>query len=343
MPSDQAAADTQPVRDGMLKARIRTELATRFIWPPPLMAATRPLRDLAAVMDTGKLLAVAATVHDNREIGFTIISKEYIQTGLNWVYAMRRLGLKNFLIVAGDQTTADILDELGVANVVANVDDQGFDASFVSHDGFSAKGLSMIALKFPVARVLLAHGYSVVFSDADAVWLNDPMPYVRDADVAFQRVVYHPAPIAPLWGFTACTGFVAFRHAPNTIAFLDQCIIEQQSFRCDQVSLNLAMLEAEPDWHCDHADWSLPAAGARHDRSSLEAAFGKCAQAPIWGRLRDGGVRVLALPHDKFWRHGWVTSALPEMVVCHPNSPKNDLEKMKIFSAAGLRFAPETV
>jgi hypothetical protein len=304
------------------------------------MPVTRPLQDLNAVMDLGKLADMAAAVNSGNDISFAIVSKEYIQTGLNWIYAMHKLGLNNFIIIAGDRFTSEMLDEQGIPNVLADIDESEFDASFLSPTGFSAKGLAVSAFKFPVAQFLVKSGYSVVLSDADAVWLYDPMSYLRSADVAFQRIVYHPPPIARLWGFAACGGFISFRSGIKTIAFLERCIEEHRLLLSDQVAMNLALLEGEPDWHCENADWMLPSGGVPHDRGSLEAAFAKYVKSPIQGELRQGGLQVLALPHDKFWRHGWVTSTLPDMVICHPNSPKDDLEKMKIFDAMGLRFNP---
>jgi hypothetical protein len=345
MPSDQAAnsgsaADPQSVSGGEATTRIRAELAGRFIWPSSLAPAARPLQDLSAVMDLGKLAAVAAGVNSGKELSFTIISKEYIKTGLNWIYAMQRLGLKNFLIIAGDTFTSEKLDERGIHNVLAEIDETEFDASFVSSTGFSAKGLAVSAFKFPVARFLVESGYSVVLSDADAVWLHDPMPYLRDSEVAFQRIAYHPPTIAMLWGFAACGGFISFRSGQKTTAFLERCIEEHRLLFCDQVAMNLVLLEGDPDWRCEYADWMLPVGAVQHDRGSLEAAFAKCVKSPIKGELRQGGLQVLALPHDKFWRHGWVTTSLRDMVICHPNSPKDDLEKMKLLDSMGLRFQP---
>jgi hypothetical protein len=348
MPSAQytnsgSAAYSQAVPNDELKARIRAELARGFTRPASLMPLTRPLQDLNAVMDLGKLEDVAAAVSNGKALGFTLVSKEYIQTGLNWAHAMRRLGLNNFFIVSGDNFTHEFLQERGFTSVLANIDETGFDVSFVSHDGFSTKGLAMIALKFPVARFLVKSGYSVILSDADAVWLRDPMPFMQDADIAFQRIDYHPAPIARLWGFAACTGFVFFRHGMKTMAFLDRCIEEHRSFHCDQVAMNVVLLQAEPDWHCDHDDWIPPGSAVHHDRASLRAAFVSIMKSPITGVLRHNGLQVLALPHDKFWRHHWVINSLADMVICHPNSPKDDAEKMKILDAMGLRFPPDEV
>jgi len=292
-------------------------------------------------MDLGELTAVAAkTANERKELNFTLISKEYICTGLNWVNAMRRLGLSNFLIIAGDQLTSDRLGERGVHFVRANIDETALDPKYVSHDGFSAKGLAMIALKFPITSALLKLGYSVTFSDSDAIWLRDPMTYLRDADISFQRVAHHPPPISSLWSFAACTGFVHFRHSAKNVAFLDQCITEHRAFRCDQVAMNVALLEANADWVCEANDWRPPGDGIQYDRETRLAVFADLMRFPIKGTLEDDGPRLLALPHDKFWRHLWAARVMPDMVICHPNSPKDDLEKMKIFDEMGIRIAP---
>jgi hypothetical protein len=292
-------------------------------------------------MDLDKLAEVAAAVHRQNELGFTIISKEYIQTGLNWIHAMHKIGLTNFLVIAGDIFTAEKLNERCIPHILAEIDESDFGSSFVSTTGFSAKGLAVSAFKFPVAHFLLVSGYNVVLSDADAIWMHDPMPYLRDTDLAFQRIVYHPPAIARLWGFAACGGFLSLRSGQQTISFIEDCLKGHQQLLSDQVAVNLALLEGQPDWQCEHTDWMLPVSGSQHDRASLEAAFDKFAKSPIRGKLRQGGLEVLALPHDKFWRHEFVTHSLQDTVIAHPNSPKDDVEKMKIFDAMGLRFQPD--
>ena len=251
---------------------------------------------------------------------------------------MRQLKLTNFFIVSGDKFTSERLDEIGVRSIRADIDESEFDPSFVTHDGFSAKGLAMIALKFPVTSFLLKCGYSVTFSDSDAIWLQDPMVYLRDADIAFQRVAHHPPLISSLWSFAACTGFVFFRHDAKTIAFLDQCISEHRSFRCDQVAMNLALLEGNSHWLCEPSGWTPPGGDIQYDKDQRLTTFANLVRFPIKGELRPSGLQALALPHDKFWRHFWVNSSLPDMVICHANSPKNDLEKMKTFDNLGINF-----
>ena len=321
-------------------ADIRDELLSHFAWPASQLPISRPLLDLGSVVDLARLADVAASVHNGKELAFTIISREYIQTGLNWIHAMNSIGFHAIMVLAGDKVSADLLDARGVPNVLMEIDESRFDSSFVSTTGFSAKGLAVSAFKFPVARFLVAAGYSVALSDADAIWLRDPMPSLRPADVAFQRIAYHPRPISRFWGFAACGGFNAFRANPKAVAFLDECILQNQIIFCDQIALNLALLVAEPEWRCAHPEWQPPATGAPHDQAAHEAAFAKYAGFPIISTLQPGGLRVMALPHDQFWRHEVVPIAMSDVLVCHPNSPKDDLEKMKILTAMGLRFDP---
>jgi Nucleotide-diphospho-sugar transferase len=345
MPSDKADDGTtsypRSVPSDEEKARIRAELAGSFSWASSVLPVTRPLHDLGAMTDLNKLAEVAAAANNRKELFFTLVSKEYINTGLNWVYAIRRLGLSNFLVIAGDKVTYEQFDQLGVHVIHVDIDESKFDESFVSHVGFTAKGLAMIALKFPVTNFLLQCGYNVTFSDSDAVWLRDPTAYLQGTDIAFQRVAHHPPQISSLWSFAACTGFVFFRHSKEAITFMGQCITEHRSFYSDQVAMNLALLEANPDWVCEHGSWMPPGGDIRYDKDQRLATFAKLMQFPIIGQLRQSRLKALALPHDKFWRHLWVTASVPDMVICHPNSPKDDLEKMKIFDTLGIRFPPQ--
>ncbi|HYZ23725.1 MAG TPA: putative nucleotide-diphospho-sugar transferase [Rhodopila sp.] len=319
---------------------VRTTLTSSYAWPPHMIAAAMPLYDLSAAMDLAALATTAARIHSGREIIFAIVSREYTRIGLNWVAAMRRLGLANFFIVACDEETAGRFSRRGVPNVLARIDEAGLDPSFVSTTGFSAKGLAVSTFKFPVAEFLVRAGYSVVMSDADAVWLRDAMPHLRGADVAFQRIVYHPPAITSLWGFAACGGFLSFRASAQVLVFIRNCIVEQRAIFCDQIAINMALVESGPDWRCVHPDWHVPPPGTLSDQARREALFARCAAAPITAELQDTGCRVLALPHDAFWRHSVVTPDPRTMIVGHPNSPKDDAEKIKLLESFNLRFVP---
>jgi hypothetical protein len=336
----RAAKDSRSVPSQETKARVRAELSGPFAWPSSLLDATRPLHDLSAVVDLTRLSLTAAAANNQGNVVFTLVSKEYIQTGLHWIDAMRRLGLSNFMVIAGDEFTAAKLSGHDVHCVLARIDETGFDPSFVTHDGFSAKGLSMIALKFPITKFLLEQGYNVIFSDSDAIWLGDPMAYVSGFDIAFQRVAHHPPALSSLWSFAVCSGFLWFRGTPDVIRFVEQCIAEQRSLRCDQVAMNVALLEQDPQWVCEQDGWSPLGGDRQYDKEQRLAEFARYMRFPIEGAITRSNARLLALPHDKFWRHMWVERSMAGMVICHPNSPKNDAGKIRIFEELGIYFGP---
>lgn len=323
-----------------LKNKARADLSALYSWPAHLLDLAVPLHDLESRLDLKQLSDVAAAVHQYREITFAIVSREYLCIGRNWVYAMRKIGLSNFFILAGDTDTAKAFDRMRVPNVLARIDESAFDPDFISSTGFTAKGLAVSAFKFPVTAFLVKSGYHVVMSDADAIWLKDATPHVRGADIAFQRIVYHPPELTSLWGFAACGGFISCRATDRGSAFIDHCIQEQRTIFCDQISINLALLAHNPVWQCDLPGWSIPSPHVLIDRPQREAFFAQTISRPIVGILARARGIVLALPHDKFWRHPWVSMDRSIMVVCHPNSPKDDRDKIDLLRSLNLEIDP---
>lgn len=322
------------------KNKARADLSALYSWPDDLLDLALPLHDLASRIDLKHLSEVAAKVHRYREITFAIVSREYLRIGRNWVYAMRKIGLSNFFILAGDTDTASVFGRMGVPNVLAEIDESAFDPNFISTTGFTTKGLAVSAFKFPVTEFLVKAGYHVVMSDADAIWLRDAHPHVRGADIAFQRIVYHPPELTSLWGLAACGGFISARATGKAAAFISHCIHQQKTIFCDQISINLALLAHDPTWQCDLPGWSIPSPEILTDQSQREAFFAQAISRPIVGILARSRGIVLALAHDKFWRHPWVAMDREAMVVCHPNSPKNDREKIDLLRGLGLEIDP---
>jgi hypothetical protein len=324
---------------GGLEARVRASSLAGFLWDADSECVTRPLYDLGAVVDTEVLAKTATQYAAERTIAVTFMSREYARVGLNWVEAMRRIGWNNYLVIAGDVQTRQALDALSVPCVGARVAVGVSDATYLplSPVGFTRKGLAITALKFPVVSTLLRQGLSVIMSDADAVWLGNPTTSIPgDVDVAFQRVVYFPKAIAGLWGFAACSGFAFFRSTPGTIGLLDACVNEHRGVQDDQVALNLALLAAGTRWV-----QNAPRFDAERGRTEADVIsdFRSAARRSIWGKTTEYDLDVMALPHHQFWRHNWLRADRSEMVVCHPNTPKDDGEKMKRFEDLGVRYA----
>lgn len=288
-------------------------------------------------MDVGHLIQMANSVHKDGIVIITFISHEYLGVGLNWICSIKRLGLTNIIVICGDSETTKILKDDGIQCVEARINSCKLNADYRSPVGFTNKGLAMTALKFPIASALVKEGFSVVLSDADAVWLQDPTHHL-EADIAFQRVAYFPDTIARLWGFVACSGFVFFRHSADIIGFLQDCIREQLLIQSDQLALNLALLQADTFWTNPPSSFTTYSPDQDQHTSELLANFQEVARFPIRGLIGQYKLEVLALPHNQFWRHSWVAATHSEMVLCHPNSPKNDSGKIEVFKKLGICF-----
>jgi hypothetical protein len=154
--------------------------------------------------------------------------------------------------------------------------------------------------------------------------MRDPQPFLsRDVDIAFQRVVYFPKPLAKMWGFTGCGGFVAYRASPRVSAFLDRVLAIQQEVSDDQIAFNIALLE-------DGVRWS-PVLDWTEDDEERKDVFAAHAMKPIHGRTEGLKLSLEALPADAFWRHEFVPLDLGSTVLLHPNSPKSLEGKLEVF------------
>ncbi len=330
--------------DRAAKDHIRAAASKDFRWTSDLESVRQTWNDLPSVIDPRELERQATRVQRDRTVCVTFISEQYLRVGMYWLGAMQRLGLGNLLVIAADEPTNAALTARGVACVRADLGEDQPDASFQSANGFTWKGLAMATLKLPVVRFLLARGCDVFLSDVDALWLQDPLPHCRGlADIAFQRACYFPASLVQAWGFTVCSGFVYWRSGPGTIAFLDSCLNESREVQDDQIALNLALVEADAVW--PHLELGTGASAWRPGASleDIRASFATMARRPLRGWTRRFGLDLLALPHHQFWRHSLVTGTLADMVVCHPNSPKDELGKIKIFNAMGIRAGGNAV
>ncbi|CAM9225444.1 unnamed protein product [Ectocarpus sp. 8 AP-2014] len=77
-------------------------------------------------------------------------------------------------------------------------------------------------LRVRVVSCLVEAGHDVIMSDADALWLADPMndfslPGVIDSSIVASRGK-KPKEVGKVWGATMCMGFILFRATANRTA-----------------------------------------------------------------------------------------------------------------------------
>lgn len=166
-----------------------------------------------------------------RMLALTVVSARFFDVFEIWLSQVRRHTSCFPLIVALDRQTADALrgrPDCGVIDASAWL---RFDERN-RLDRFSAKNLWV--LRVLMLRVLLAHGYTVVSLDVDAIVVGDLDAMLRSfsaADIVAQRDYSIPMDVARRFGFILCCGFMAFRPGPPVLAFLDRY--------CEQTALEL--------------------------------------------------------------------------------------------------------
>ncbi|KAI3767202.1 hypothetical protein L2E82_17290 [Cichorium intybus] len=95
-----------------------------------------------------------------------------------WFTSIKKLGMPNYLVVALDDQTVDFCKENGVPFYKRDPD-EGFDSIAKTGSNHAVSGL-----KFRILREFLQLGYSVLLSDVDIVYIQNPFEHIyRDSDV----------------------------------------------------------------------------------------------------------------------------------------------------------------
>jgi hypothetical protein len=262
-------------------------------------------------------------------IVYSVINSAYLRVALNWVAHLRDVGIQHFLVVSTDVESNEVLRDHGVESVLAMPsielarDRKSIESGFPSD--FS---IFVISLKFHIARELLDLGVGAWFSDVDAIWLSNPHLALDkvEGDVLFQ-VGSFPEDVRAIWGFTACTGFTLFRNSAATRRVLDEAcrVFATDGEYDDQITLNRVL--------CRH--YTIRWEGAPPARWQ-HCAIANGWTGPLHGSSGIAPLQLAALPHAYFQRHTVTARDLAHAVICHPNSPKNENDKIELLRSFGL-------
>ena len=265
---------------------------------------------------------------ENRRAGsfiISVLSREYLQLGILWARSARRAGIQRFAIAAVDSETAEVLESLKIPHfrMALSLGMTGI-GQYQNPGGFDSKGMAIIHSRLTLVKFLVDNQIDVIACDIDSLLMRDPQEFLpQEADIAFQRVVYFPKPLARIWGFTGCGGFVTYRSSPRVSTFLDHVLAIQQEVSSDQIAFNLALFENGVRWS--------PALDGAEDDEKRKNLFALHAAKRIHGMTDHLDLSVEALPADIFWRHEFVPLNLKSTVLLHPNSPKSSDGKLKVF------------
>lgn len=229
----------------------------------------------------------------------------------NWMAAMQRIGIRNYMVVALDRKLFCYLEARGVRTLYRPCE--------------PALGELWIH-RLNVISELLERGHDVIHSDADAVWLKNPLPYL-DAlphDMLFSQGTVWPPDVQEQWGFVLCCGFFMLRSNVRTRSFVRKLKARVRRDRDDQISCNRLLCETGTRWEEARQPYPLTFRGTGLI-CSPEVREGHC-----------GDLTLALLPHRLFQR---LFEEHEGVYVRHLLSEKSSEGVMQVLERHGCKFA----
>ncbi|HEX9885676.1 MAG TPA: putative nucleotide-diphospho-sugar transferase [Longimicrobiales bacterium] len=269
--------------------------------------------------------AVRAAEVDGRVI-LVFADEAYGSILANWLAAVDRLDLGGYLVVALDRPTERWLAQRGVPRLRPPAPRRpalGLPVGPVR----ARRARRLWSLRLDVIRQVLALGVDVVHSDADAVWLRDPMgdPLGASAeDLVISQGTTWPREVHGRWGFVVCCGLFQVRANDVARRLLAEVAEDLRETGDDQASLNRVLARRDVRWEAP-SPYRL-----EYDRTEIV-----CSREPLLGRA--GPLTVAVLPHHLFQR---IHRPAEAPYVKHLLAPKESRAKEEALKAAGCWFLP---
>lgn len=245
----------------------------------------------------------------------TFCNADYIPVAQNWLCSLGRINMaEHAIIVSLDDQTRD-----------------AFHPDLVLHRplNFQAEGLAALwSHRISVLREFLNAGEAVIHSDADAVWLRDPMHDIEacESPIVFSQGTYWPLDVHARRGLVVCCGFFYLRPVPYVFRFIEAVADRISADRDDQIAMNRVIDDWIEDWDIDDR-YVIPFRNT-HFVASREPirAYDSIAQTDY--------PNISILPHHAYPR--LLEEVSTETVVAHPLSGKTLKEKVDCLSRLGL-------
>lgn len=166
----------------------------------------------------------------------------YLPTTLNWFESLRRVGLaERALVFALTRRTRKALEKHGVPCRLlgqSSLPSCGDRAVKIHDSGWR----EIVMRKLQIVGQLLRDGQTVLFSDADVVFLRDPLGYLAEQAEPYElsiqqdRMSKSRPNVKPDWRL--CTGFFYVRPTAKTLRLFDLERNDIEDFANDQPLLN---------------------------------------------------------------------------------------------------------
>ena len=248
----------------------------------------------------------------------TFVNEQYIPIGRNWLVALNALGLNARLcLVALDTPTY-----------------KAFPSEITLLKPINQKSQAVLwKHRMKVIRELLTEYGSIVHSDADAVWLQDPLPMLTSCgtDMVFSQGVTYPPDVHAIHGIVLCCGFFYMVNTDAVSYFMDK--VEQRMIidMDDQIAINHVYNDAGISWQID-----CPYSISFRSKWLLRKKEFIVSRQIMRSSQERGMPLISILPHYLFPR--FCDQLSKDAMVVHPLSPKKRKDKIKCLSKLGLWY-----
>lgn len=264
-----------------------------------------PLSDSLGIPKNLSLLQTASLAADaTGNLIITFANSDYASVVDNWLIGLDKLGGLPVMLCALDAELAVRFRREGVP---------------VAHVPYGGSLNDLWAIRAKVIYDLVSAGFNVIHSDADAVWLRDPLPMLDklEADIISSQGTIFPPSCHDVWGYVLCYGFIQFRASEPSLDVLRELNAQAEETEQfdDQLSLNERLLVLNPRWSVD----------APYELTFRNKSF-VCSPSPIAGdATMDSGatLRIVILPHAQVQRLPNDIENAAEAYVRHPFSEKS--------------------
>lgn len=184
-------------------------------------------------------------------------------------------------------------------------------------------------MRAEIFKLLCDLNIDFVHSDADAVWLRDPVPEYflgQKSELIISQGTIWPPFVLKVWSFVLCCGLFYVRSGPLTRTLFEDLLTDIRTSRDDQISMNKVLAERGIRWNLDR---SIIYKLQYNQHEFL------CSKNTVQGVSLKDGLTVQMLPHHLFQR---LPMQVPDVFVRHLLTPKMHSKKMEALAGSDCLF-----
>ena len=132
-----------------------------------------------------KMLKSKATTSNLVILSF--VDHSYVDMAVNLHESFKALRISNFIFICADEKAFQILKRRGISAFLYQHSEMNSDES---PEYYSDAFILKVSIKIKILTAAIMHGFHVLFTDADVVFLRDPIPYLasfNNADLVIQN------------------------------------------------------------------------------------------------------------------------------------------------------------